>query len=437
MEKIKVAHFSDLHYGPKNLDEADRCFEAAVIAAISAGVDCAVVTGDSTDHALDAHQPVVRALAKQIQRLANHCPVLLLQGTFSHEPPGFLRMLAMVGAKYPIRVADGISSFGLRADRVAIEKMKPGGDYDLVFHALPTLNKADLAAIAQDSANTHGDARRAIASVLGSWSETNRQLRAQGVASMVLSHGTVFDSISEHGVPMSGTDHELDLGSLFAADASGVALGHIHMQQEWVQDGAGGHRQVVAYPGSIGRFHHGEIGEKYWLLWSLDADGADIDKMPTPARRTVDLVFSGAPDLDELRKLSEGLAGADVRLRYEVDEEHRQKVDRAAIRAVLEQAGVKNVQIEGKTLIVQRQRAPGISTASLEEKMAMWCEATNTINVQELQQRLGILLNSDVEQIAKNALGEIDAKAILAKASKTSAAITNSAHCEELVDGLF
>ena len=112
-------------------------------------------------------------------------------------------------------------------------------------------------------------------------------------------------------------------------------------------------------------------------------------------------------------------------------------MDRAAIRAVLEQAGVKNVQIEGKTLIVQRQRAPGISTASLEEKMAMWCEATNTINVQELQQRLGILLNSDVEQIAKNALGEIDAKAILAKASKTSAAITNSAHCEELVDGLF
>jgi exonuclease SbcD len=27
---IRIAHCSDLHYGPKNLAEADRCFGAAV-----------------------------------------------------------------------------------------------------------------------------------------------------------------------------------------------------------------------------------------------------------------------------------------------------------------------------------------------------------------------------------------------------------------------
>jgi hypothetical protein len=27
---LRVAHFSDLHYGPRNLAEADRCFGAAI-----------------------------------------------------------------------------------------------------------------------------------------------------------------------------------------------------------------------------------------------------------------------------------------------------------------------------------------------------------------------------------------------------------------------
>lgn len=435
---IKVAHFSDLHYGPKNLEEADRCFDTAVTQAILNGVDCAIITGDSTDHALDAHQPVVRALAQQVQRLADHCPVLMLQGTFSHEPPGFLRMLAMVGAKHPITVADGVASFGLLSDGSVIEKLRTGGDYKLVFHALPTLNKAALAALSTSmdgGAGVHTQARALISQLVQSWSQVNCQLRAKGIPSMVLSHGTVFNSITEHGVPMSGTDHELDLGALFASEASGVALGHIHKQQEWVQHGVGGHRQVVAYPGSIGRFHHGELGEKYWLLWSLDAQGAEIEKCPTPARRTVDLVFDGVPDLDELRQRAADLQGADVRLRYEVDEESRQKVDRAAIRAVLEQAGVKDVQIEGKTLIVQRQRAPGISTASLAQKMELWCAATNTPNVHELQQRLSILLNSDPIAIAKTVLDELKKESNPEKSEPVSD--ENSETSEELMAELF
>ena len=434
---IKVAHFSDLHYGPKNLKEADRCFEAAVTQAILEGVDCAIITGDSTDHALEAHQPVVRALARQVQRLASNCPVLLLQGTFSHEPPGFLRTLAMVGSKYPITVADGIDCFGLSADGTVIEQMQPGERYKIVFHTLPTLNKAALAALSEsmDSGTAvHTQARFLISELLQSWSQLNCQLRAKGIPSMVLSHGTVFNSVSEHGVPMSGTDHELDLGSLFASQASGVALGHIHKQQDWVDTG-NGHRQVVAYPGSIGRFHHGELGEKHWLLWSLDAEGAEIEKCPTPARRTVDLVFEGVPDLEKLRELSAGLKGADVRLRYEVDEESRQKVDRAAIRAVLEQAGVRDVQIEGKTLIVQRQRAPGISTASLEEKMELWCAATNTPNAYELQQRLSILLNSDPVAIAKTVLDQLEKENNPQKSEPVSN--ENSETSEDLMAELF
>ena len=34
---VRIAHFSDLHYGPKNLIEADRCFGFAVDEAIRRG----------------------------------------------------------------------------------------------------------------------------------------------------------------------------------------------------------------------------------------------------------------------------------------------------------------------------------------------------------------------------------------------------------------
>ena len=54
---IRIAHFSDLHYGTKNQAEADRCFGAAIDRAIALGVEAAVLSGDATDHALDLHAP--------------------------------------------------------------------------------------------------------------------------------------------------------------------------------------------------------------------------------------------------------------------------------------------------------------------------------------------------------------------------------------------
>lgn len=408
-KKIKVAHMSDLHYSANNLQESDRCFAAAVTQAIEAKVTCAIITGDSTDHALDAHQPAVRALARQVQRLADFCPVLMLQGTFSHEPPGFLRMLALVGSRYPITVAERVGSFGLRTDGKAIEAVRQNTQYAAVFHALPTLNKADLASMGAAGEDAQGSARGVIVKVLESWAPVNRKLRSQGVPSMVLSHGTVFNSITEHGVPMAGADHELGLGSLFGCEANGVALGHIHKQQEW-SESVHGVAQLVAYAGSIGRFHHGEEGDKYWLEWELDAESATIIKHPTPARRTVDLVFDGIPDLDFLRARARDCEGASVRVRYEVDEEQRQKVDRNAIRAILEAAGVTDVQIEGRTLIVQRQRAKGISSVGLDQKLAMWCEATGTPEVTRLQSHLASLLNAEVEQITSAALERISSQ---------------------------
>jgi hypothetical protein len=43
------------------------------------------------------HAPAAERLVAQVRRLADHCPVLMLQGTFSHEPPGTLAIFKLLG----------------------------------------------------------------------------------------------------------------------------------------------------------------------------------------------------------------------------------------------------------------------------------------------------------------------------------------------------
>jgi DNA repair protein SbcD/Mre11 len=81
---VLIAQFSDLHYATNTLPEVDRCFGYAIDRAIEANVDAAVISGDATDHALELHVPAVEALARRVQQLGEHCPVLILQGTYSH-----------------------------------------------------------------------------------------------------------------------------------------------------------------------------------------------------------------------------------------------------------------------------------------------------------------------------------------------------------------
>ena len=406
---MKIAQMSDLHYCAKNLVESDRCFGAAITEAIAVGVDAAIISGDSTDHAMDAHAPAVIALARQLKRLADHCPVLMLQGTFSHEPPGLLRMFELIGAKHPITIADRVGSFGLADD--CFEVLVSGKAYRMVVTALPTLNKADIAALTAQSVGDAGNkAGQLISSIIEAFAAGNRMLHKQGIPTVLVSHGTVLNCITEHGVPMAGTDHEYGLGSLFAADADVVALGHIHKHQMWKNQNSAlsGRHQIVAYAGSIGRFHYGEDGDKVWLEWDMNAGNPSFVAHPTPSRRTVDLFFDGPPDMDKIREMASSLDGLFVRVRYEVDEEHRQKVDREGIKTLL--AGAAEVQIEGKTLIVERVRAAGISTVlSLAEKLKKWCEATATPQ-EGLQARLTDLQSQASETIVGGIMDRLNGR---------------------------
>ena len=409
---IRIAHFSDLHYGTKTLVEADRCFGAAIDCAITLGVQAAVLSGDATDHALDLHAPAAERLFAQVRRLADHCPVLMLQGTFSHEPPGTLAIFRLLGGRHPVHVADRIGQVALTAAGQWIAS--PGWCFDAVptgtqtlFSCVPTVNKATVAATvgATDAAQAVGEQ---LSLLLQGYAPINRVARSQGVPTIGVSHGTVFGCLSEHGVPMAGFDHEFTTSALFAAEAQAFMLGHIHRHQSWTRESTAG-RQCIAYPGAIGRFHYGEEGEKGFLLWELGVDRAHFTLESTPSRRMIDIVFEGKPDLDGLRAAVEqqDIAGAFVRLRWTVADEDRHEVDRTALMRLLE--GSAETKLEGRIVPVVRTRATGISQlATLADKVRVWAKVTE-VHMEPLLGCLQLLSSQAPETIADHVLRGVEA----------------------------
>lgn len=394
---LKILHASDLHYSPGNLVEADRCFGHAVEQAIAQNVAVAMITGDSTDHALDGHSPALLALAKRIKQLADHCPVFLLQGTFSHEPVGLLKMLEMIGARHPIIVSDKIGMIGLSEGKwLEYDPTYTDVKYDLVITSVPTVNKAELALVV-GADNASVEMGNHIAALLGLFGPANAALRRRGIPTVLASHGTVDGSLNENGVPMAGLDHEFSIGALFSANTCATMLGHIHMHQQWTRE-HDGRTQRIAYPGSIGRYHYGELGEKYCLIWEVSADTADFTPVQTPSKRMIEIAFEGVPNLEQLATVADQCRGAFVRVRYSVDEEFVKTVDRQAIKQILGTAA--EVKIEGEVLTIQRQRCAGISTlTSVEQRFMKWCEFTNT-PTDGLAERLAMLQTMAPEDIA-------------------------------------
>jgi exonuclease SbcD len=378
---IRVAHFSDLHYGTRTLAEADRCFGAAIDRAIALRVEAAVISGDATDHPLDLHAPAAVRLIAQVRRLADHCPVLhaaghVLARTSGHAgglpPAGW----AASGARRRPHRAGGADG-AWRVDRIEGLALRCGTAGCLARCSAAcrrsTRRRWLRWSVRRTAAQAVGEH---LADLLRGYAPIHRAARAQGLPTIGVSHGTVFGCISEHGVPMAGFDHEFTTGALFGAEAQAFMLGHIHRHQSWVADGAAG-QQCIAYPGSIGRFHYGEEGDKGFLVWEVGPDGARCTLEPTPARRTLDIVFEGKPDLDVLRSVVEQqqVGGAFVRVRWVVADEDRHEVDRAAILRLL--AGAAEAKLEGRIVPVARSRAQGISRmASLDDKVRAWAAAT-------------------------------------------------------------
>jgi exonuclease SbcD len=413
---MRIAHLSDLHFGdPKTLAEVERCTAFAIDAAVDAGAELAVISGDSTDHAIDVHSPSFVSLARLVRRLADHCPVLMLQGTFSHEPPGTLDVFRLLGGRFPVHVADRIhqaawcGAQGWVASDVWCFDDVPAGT-QVLLSCVPTVNKATVAAVVGAHAAAEAIGQQ-LAALLAGFGEINRKAAGAGVPTVGVSHGTVSGCVTEHGVPMAGLDHEFTTSSLFASQAAGFMLGHIHKHQAWVQDG-----RQIAYPGSIGRLHYGEEDAKGCLLWDVFPHGATFRFIETPSRRMLHLTFSGRPDMDAIRAAAADAAGAFVRVRWQIAQEERASVDRDEIERLL--AGAAELRLEGRVVPFLRARSAGISAVpTLADKLRRWAELAG-VDGEPLEERLSWLQATPADEIVRGLLDDVAALGCAAEEAK-------------------
>ena len=404
---MRVAHLSDLHFGdPKTLAEVERCTAFAIDAAVDAGAELALISGDSTDHAIDVHSPSFVSLARLVRRLADQCPVLMLQGTFSHEPPGTLDVFRLLGGRFPVHVADRIHQVAwcgtrgwIASDAWRFDAVPIGAQ--VLLSCVPTVNKARVAAAVGAHAAAEAVGQQ-LAALLAGFGAVNRQAAEAGVPTVGVSHGTVSGCVTEHGVPMAGLDHEFTTGSLFAAQASAFMLGHVHKHQAWEQEG-----RVIAYPGSIGRLHYGEEDAKGFLLWDVAPRGARFRFIETPARRMLHLTFSGRPDMDAIRDAVDHAAGAFVRVRWQIAEEERASVDRGEIERLL--AGAAELRLEGRVVPLLRARSAGISAVpTLADKLRRWADLAG-VDAEPLAERLSWLQSMPADEIVRGILEDVAA----------------------------
>ncbi|MCW8918935.1 MAG: metallophosphatase family protein [Gammaproteobacteria bacterium] len=399
---IKIFHTGDLHFCQKHLEQVDRCMTYAVEQAIADGAEVAVIAGDSFDSAMHVHEPAFARYLELMLQLADAMPLLILQGTFSHDRLGSLEPLKRLRARYPILVADEPGQWILHEDgvmtwdRVGADTVPLRTDR-AVFSCLPSLNKAST----EIREHAHGAAGY-VADLLSSWGQTNDQARAAGIPTVLVSHGTVSGCVTESNYAMVSPDHEFSVGTLYQAQAQATMLNHIHKHQSWQDNG-----RLIAYSGSVARLVHGHHDPVGFLLWEVDANSAAFKFHPTPARELIDITFDGPPDIDELRRLA-GQYTSDmhhVRIRYEIDQDHAHTIDKDAIREMFTAAG--DVRIEATVYPVQSIRASGIGRAmTLHEKLGYWAATTGDEHrLDGLESRLEMLQTMEPEQIIDHLLG--------------------------------
>jgi len=395
---MKIVQLSDIHYSDKHLEEVDRCMCAALDYIQQNRPDLVVLSGDTFDHRLEQNSPAFLTALLRVEQIRLYAPVLVLQGTLSHDSPHAIQAFDHESHESNVFVAERIQQIlfspecggeFLLVEYMDDFKTEPG---DLLISCLPSINKGQVAASvgAEKAAHAVGEH---VADLLRSWAPLNLQARAAGIPSIIVTHGTVNGAVTEHGVPMAGFDHEYTSGALFAAEASAVMVGHIHKHQAWEKDG-----RLIAYPGSLGRLHFGEHDPKGFLVWDVDAHGASAEFIPTPARELLEVTFPGSPDMVELARIaSEAPAHAHVRIRYVLDEEHRASVDKTTMAALF--AHCAETKIEGRIAPVQRQRAAGISRHfHLREQLEQWCQHTGT-DFRPLAARLDAIQHGTTDDI--------------------------------------
>lgn len=350
---MKLLHLSDSHFSERRrLGDTVAIHQHISNLARERGVDLIVHAGDWFERRSTG--PERNALATFIQGLP--CPLFGVKG--NHDAPEDLTIFNEIETEHPVCIMERpdveyLSSYAKAKPNVALIGV-PWFDRAHIVQNLGVLDREEGRAQASAIAEQY------VKMLAGQVAEA----RAAGFIPIVVGHLMVAGSIVSSGQCLIGTTVELSPHSLFEMGASYVALGHVHLRQEWY----GGR---VAYCGSPEAHDFGEPEEKGVYIVTIDdatREFVSSEFVPVPSRRIVRL----EGDVDD----QQDIQGALVRLRLRLTPAEIAAFDREATIADLMAKGAADVKLEFVAENVVAERAPEIAAAqTVADKLRCYMES--------------------------------------------------------------
>ena len=353
-EKIKIVHFSDLHFGSgerygtlnpesglnKRFEDFISALDKPVNFAIEYKVDLVIFTGDTYKHATP--EPIYqKEFAKRIKKLSiNNIPVVLLVG--NHD------------VLYRIDGSDALDIYStLEIEKVTVfNKIElktletKSGKIQII--SLPHITKSRLLA-REENRKLNGKEqdelmkRKVKEAISGCIEKLIPQIPA-----LLLGHGTIETA-------QFGSEQDLSIGKVLSyplgyfqiPELDYVGFGHIHRHQVLQEK-----NPLILYAGSLERVDFGEENEDKGFIYLEIVKGNVSYEFKSTNPRKFLTIFCDLTQSESLQKALEEeikkhqIKDAVVRLKYRIGEENAGQINLHEVKNLLENSFQFTVQVE-------------------------------------------------------------------------------------------
>ncbi len=354
---MRIVHIGDEHLGGAYPDKAAKSFEFLTqrlwedSSSPAFNPDIIISTGDLTDRPLHVHSEHLKPFLNFVR--ASRCPIVLLQGTPSHEPFGAIDNIASVSDGKIVTITDPFAITEFPHLKCSIM-------------GLPALTRPQLAKWAKlidPSVDGFDDPDTAIKLILSSLGDRGHDIKGPRI---LLYHGVLRGCTAANGQVLAGGTLEVAREDLALANPDVVLCADIHLAQGWHDP------CLVTYCGSAYPCNWGELDQKSFTVIDIDAMGVveHCERIPFPHKPMVkvELEFDGEqlPDgswnyhsLDS--DIDIELSDKEVKCTYTIPREIAASVDDAYVRVLCARYDVNLAAVERVIKTESRERIEGIA----------------------------------------------------------------------------
>lgn len=351
---MKILASGDHHFDQHSrFEECIRVHANMVEIGRRERVDVFVSAGDIYERASTPRER--KAVVEWIVAMAETAPVLIVRG--NHDRPYELGLLAQLETRHPVLVVEDARVVHVAGAAFACVAWPDPASIRRAEVELGTENLAQAAL---------QDALRALGA----------EVSEHGGPRVLVGHLMVDGAITSSGQPLLGQPIRVGLEDLALARVHAGIMGHIHRAATYDVGGV-----LFSYTGSPFRTDFSQTEPKSFLLLEFDGQtlvrSEQVDSGATPM-----VHITGAWDETEKTLVAEWVeeevAGAEVRLRYEVPADQRTPAWALAqdYRREFLACGAKGVKVEEVPVVVRRAKAPEVARAkAIADKLSAHWDA--------------------------------------------------------------